>query len=65
MVVKTKCVVDFGTDQLKRLIQMAKKGTMCKSDRELIEWLEWKLNNETYQTYTADYNEIDIDAIPF
>jgi hypothetical protein len=65
MVTKTKCAVDFEAEQLKRLIQMAKAGIMSQSDKELIEWLEWRLNNETYQTYQADYQEIDIDAIPF
>lgn len=62
---KTKCLVDFDLEQLKRLIQLAKKGTMCKQDRDLIEWLEWKSHNSTYQTYQADYDEIDLDVVPF
>jgi hypothetical protein len=65
MKTETRCLVDFEIEQLKRLISLAKKGTMCKSDRELIEWLELKSNSLTYQTYQGDYDEIDIDAIPF
>ncbi len=65
MTIKTKVLVDFESEQLQQLIRLAKKGTMCKSDRELIEWLEWKLNNCAYQIYQADYNEMDLDEIPF
>jgi hypothetical protein len=65
MLTKTRCAVEFEAEKLKRLIQMAKTGIVCQSDKELIEWLEWKLENTTYQSYQADYQEIDIDAIPF
>ncbi len=65
MVTKTKVQVDFEVGQLKQLISLAKKETQSHSDRELIEWLEWRLNNCSYQQYTADYQEIDIDDIPF
>lgn len=62
---KTKCLVDFGADQLKRVIELAKKGIISQSDVQLVSWLERKLETTSYQTYPADRDEIDIDAIPF
>lgn len=62
---KTKVLIDIDAEKLKRVIEMAKRGTMCKSDHDLINWLEWKLNNCQYQIYTADYQEMNLDEIPF
>lgn len=62
---KTKCLVDFEADQLKRVIELAKKGIISQSDSQLVGWLEQKLDTSSYQTYQADRDEIDIDAIPF
>jgi hypothetical protein len=62
---KTKCLVDFDADQLKRVIELAKKGIASPSDWQLVAWLEGKLDTASYQTYPADRDEIDIDAIPF
>lgn len=62
---KTKCLVDFDADQLKKVIELAKKGVVCQSDRQLVSWLEGKLDTASYQTYPADRDEMDIDAIPF
>jgi len=50
--------VDLTEMQLKRLIELASKATMSKTDRDLIEYLK------QYQTpRTTDY--IDLDKIPF
>lgn len=62
---KTKCLVDFDADQLKRLIELAKKGIISSYDWQLVNWLEGKLDTASYQTYPSDRDEIDIDAIPF
>lgn len=62
---KTKCLVDFDADQLKRLIELAKKGIISSYDWQLVNWLEGKLDTASYQTYPGDRDEIDIDAIPF
>jgi hypothetical protein len=62
---KTKCLVDFDADQLKRVIELAKKGIASQSDSQLLVWLERKLETASYRTYPADRDEIDIDAIPF
>jgi len=62
---KTKCLVDFDADELKRVIELAKKGVASQSDLQLLVWLEGKLDTASYRTYPADRDEIDIDAIPF
>lgn len=62
---KTKCLVDFDADELKRVIELAKKGIVSQFDWQLVSWLEEKLDTASYQTYPGDRDEIDIDAVPF
>lgn len=52
--------------QLKKVIELAKKGTMSSYDRDLVEYLEWKLNNDGIQINTIDYTSTyNLDEIPF
>jgi hypothetical protein len=52
--------------QLKRLIKMAKKGTISKPDNELVEYLETFLKTEKIQLKTTYFPvEMNYDEIPF
>lgn len=65
MKTKIKVHIISRAEQLDKLIQLARKGVMSNTDRELIEYFQGELNNNSFRTYTADYNEIDLDEIPF
>lgn len=59
--------------QLIKIIDMAKKGTLCSADNDLIQFLEYKLNLSDNQAIveplfgdgTTPPTEIDLDEIPF
>ena len=52
--------INLNEQQLSRLIEMAKKGTLSFSDNDLIEYLEYILKFQK-----DDYYEMELDNIPF
>jgi hypothetical protein len=58
--------VNLNEEQLTRLIAMAKKGTMSRTDRELIEYLEYIQKHQGIQQGTLDWVVTSkLDEIPF